>query len=264
MKHAFAINTALACVLVVPAVTLEPQQGESIGQTLLRTVRALEHPAGLREQLDAANPDPHAIATVIEWTESPLPGAEEREQLLVDLRDEVNRLQSEYDLVQPGATPEPPLAVDLALVDPEERGVPHAPTTGLDESMRRWLAAIREPAPKVRPAAAATPASNGRAREAFEPEGYTADALRLANVRYRQGRWQEALEFLTQATDAESVDLRARTHERLEHFAEALTDYRAVIAMPGAGTLAERAREDSEFLEWRRTFTKKLAGAKPQ
>jgi hypothetical protein len=268
MRHAFALHAALACVLVLPAVTIEPRQGESITQALLRTVRSLEHLAGLQQQLaePQAVQGSDAIATVLEWTEAPLPSAEEREQLLVDLRNEVNRLQGEYDLVQPSAEPDPaPLAADCPALDPEERGVPPAPTTGLDEGMRALLAAIREPVPERRPTAAAAAlltSGGGRAREAFEPEGYTADALLLARVRYRQGRWQETVDILSRAAGAESVYLRARALERLERHAEALADYRAVIAMPDAGTLAERAREDSEFLEWRRTFTKKLAGAK--
>ena len=264
MKHAFALHTALACVLVLPAVTIEPRQGESIPQALMRTVRALEHLAGLEQEIAQPNAGTGAIATVLEWTEPPMLAAEEREQLLVELRGEVNRLQGEYDLVEPGAAPDTePSTGAHVLPDPDEPGVPPAPTTGLDESMRRVLAAIQEPTPHAT-TAPVPPAPHARERVSFEPEGYTADALRLARVRYRQGRWQEAVELLAKEADAEAVYLRGRAFERLERPAEALADYRAVMAMPDAGTLAERAREDSEFLEWRQTFTRKLAGAKPQ
>ena len=68
MKHSFAINSLLAAVLVVPAVTLEAQQPNSLEDTLLRTVRALESLAGIQEVVKARTP-PKPSRPCLQWTE---------------------------------------------------------------------------------------------------------------------------------------------------------------------------------------------------
>jgi len=257
MKHGFAIHSVLAAVLVVPAVTLETQHPQSLEENLLRTVRALESLAGIEEVVQSGAPE--AIELVLEWTEPPIAGAQpeaqEQELLLVALRDDVSRLQSEFDLTQPSAA-ELPVIEGIDYPEPD-RSRPLPPTTGLDDNTRKLLAKIQPP--RATAAGTATEVTRGASDEgplAFEPEGYTADALRLARVHYKQARFAEALEILAAEKGAESTYWRARCLERLGRHQEALKAYGAVIALPDAGSFAQRAQEDSEFLQWRLSFEK--------
>ena len=257
MKHGFAIHCVLAAVLVVPAVTLETQHPQGLEENLLRTVRALESLAGIQEVVQSGAPQ--AIEMVIEWTETPITGATpqdpEPEQLLVALRDEVNRLQSELDLTQPSAG-EMSALEDIDYPEPD-RSRPLPPTTGLDDDTRKVLAKIQPP--RAIPLGTTAETARGAAEDrplALEPEGYTADALRLARVHYKQARFAEALQILAGEKGPESTYWRARCLERLARHEEALEAYGEVSAQPEAGSLAQRAKEDSEFLQWRLSFEK--------
>jgi tetratricopeptide (TPR) repeat protein len=265
MKHGFAIHSVLAAVLVVPAVTLETQHPQSLEENLLRTVRALESLAGVQEAVQSGAPE--AIEMVLEWTEPAIAGDEpldqeqdqgqnqEQERLLVALRDEVNRLQSEYDLTQPSAG-EIPAIEGIDYPEPD-RSRPLPPTTGLDDDARKVLARIQPPsATPIGTTPETVRDASEEGRLSFEPEGYTADSLRLARVLYKQARYQEALELLAGEEGAESFYWRARCFERLGRHDEALKTYREVSALPTAGSLAQRAQEDSEFLQWRLSFEK--------
>ena len=102
-----------------------------------------------------------------------------------------------------------------------------APTTGLDESTRKILGAITPPnlhaAPSIDPVVRETKAEDEPVR--YEAEGYTADALRLARVHYKQARYSKALEVLAGDEGPEPTYWRARCLERLGRYDEALEAY---------------------------------------
>lgn len=268
LKFNYALNLGLATLLVVPAVTLGSGGEDSLEATLQRTLKALDQLAAVEERLQ--NGDATAIPTVLAATEAPLPAPAEdpgaRDTLLENLRHDVARLQSETEQLESRATSVVPPSsapttntVTANSVTTTATEVPAA-TTGLDDALRAQLARTSgaSAAPTSSPAAA-TPASNSPANaantRAFEAAGYAADALRLGRACYRQGRYTEALAaFEQRLEDVECAYWRARTLEKLGRDTEALAGYSAVIARKDAGTHAERAREDLEFLQWRVDF----------
>ena len=267
LKFNYALNLGLATLLVVPAVTLGSGGEDSLEATLQRTLKALDQLAAVEQRLQAG--DVNAIPAVIAATEAPLPTpAEEpgaRDALLATLRNDVARLQGEAERLESaslGASvpAEPALTVPSSAVTNEG-----AATIGLDDALRARLAAgtvasapRKQDANPATPAPAATP-TNGATR-AFEQAGYSADALRLGRACYRQGRYAEALAaFEQRLDDVECSYWRARTLEKLGRDTEAIAGFGAVLARKDAGSLAERAREDLEFLQWRVDFEKRSA-----
>ncbi len=273
LKFNYALNLGLATLLVVPAVTLGSGGEDSLEATLQRTLKALDQLAAVEQRLQSG--DASAIHTVIAATEAPLPTPTEepgaRDALLETLRHDVARLQGETERLENAALPTaaPSAPTQAPTNAPASAPVEIAATTGLDDSFRARLAAgkptsaPRAPAattPTTAPATTpvATPASE--ASRAFEQPGYAADALRLGRACYRQGRYTEALAaFELRLDDAECSYWRARTLEKLGRETEAIAGFGAVVARKDAGSLAERAREDLEFLQWRLDFEKRSA-----
>jgi tetratricopeptide (TPR) repeat protein len=268
LKFNYALNLGLATLLVVPAVTLGSGGEDSLEATLQRTLKALDQLAAVEERLQ--NGDATAIPTVLAATEAPLPAPAEdpgaRDALLESLRHDVARLQSEAEQLEsrpasaalPSSAPTTNTAAESSAATTTTE-VPAA-TTGLDDALRAQLArsvgaaAAPTSTPAVTTPVAAAPSRASNAR-AFEPAGYAADALRLGRACYRQGRYAEALAaFEQRLEDVECAYWRARTLEKLGRDTEALAGYSAVIARKDAGTHAERAREDLEFLQWRVDF----------
>jgi tetratricopeptide (TPR) repeat protein len=268
LKFNYALNLGLATLLVVPAVTLGSGGEDSLEATLQRTLQALDQLAAVEERLQTG--DATAIPTVLAATEPPLPAPAEdpgaRDTLLESLRHDVARLQSEAEQLESRSAntavtnPVPTQgAIAGSSAATGTAGAPAA-TTGLDDALRAQLSrsvgsgAVLPSAPSVAlPATnAASSASNART---FESVGYAADALRLGRACYRQARYAEALTaFEQRLEDIECLYWRARTLEKLGRDTEALAGYSAVIARKDAGTYAERAREDLEFLQWRVDF----------
>ncbi|HVS10196.1 MAG TPA: hypothetical protein VMS76_10020 [Planctomycetota bacterium] len=257
MKFGSFVQVAIGAVLVLPAVTLEQGGGGSLEETLRRTLRALEDLGGLEQRLAAH--DASAVAEVKRFTE-PAPADSAARQAadrqLEELRGEVAALEARVETADArgsgagAAPPDMPGDTSLAPV-----------TTGLDEAARRALRSIV-------PQSTATTATTAKPepepapvqREALEPEGYLADALRLGRALYLQGRYEESLAVL-EPTELGPTALywRARGLERLGRFDEALACYRSLSADAAGSFEAERAKEDAEFLEWRIAFERRTA-----
>jgi hypothetical protein len=58
--------------------------------------------------------------------------------------------------------------------------------------------------------------------------------------------------------DPRALYWKGRAAERMERFDEAASAYKECIAHPKAADLAERAKTDLEFLQWRRTFDARI------
>lgn len=97
MKHSFATSLAVAAVMVVPAAGLRGQEpGDlDLAGRLAATVAALEELAGLRGRIQSG--EPGAVETVRAATEAPIEPAQRRDELLVELRADVGRLQMAHD-----------------------------------------------------------------------------------------------------------------------------------------------------------------------
>jgi tetratricopeptide (TPR) repeat protein len=237
MKLSSIFNLGVAIVLVVPAMTLQSGGARSLEESLKSTVAALERFAGVEQRLNAN--DATAIADVLASTEPPLADDRTRDARRDELRDALNRLQSELDAVDPAAAARATSAAPVAARASESREA----STAAVESDRA--------------------ASRTTAKSAFEPHGYVADGAKLAHGLYRQARYSEALVVLGDgAQEGEAAYWKARCLEQLGKTDEAIALYKRVIEK-SSGRDLERAKEALEFLEWRLKFEQAApAGAK--
>jgi hypothetical protein len=227
----------------------------TLEDALSATSRALEVLHDLAGRLER---DPQgSIGLLLSATEPPALEERARDERLESLRDEVNLLQMELD-----AADEP-----LALAAPPPAALPAGDgvgglTTGLDETLRRLLAQDLEHAP-LRPSEARTSGTPAVEERPVSPEGegYSADPLHHAIACHRAGRFEEALALLpADSADPEMLYWRGRTLEKLERLDEAIETLGRVASRADLGSLAERARTDLEFLEWKRDFLARRHG----
>ena len=226
---------ALACGWAVPLLAL---QDPDLRATLVRLERSLQHLSPLEER--ARQGDAGVIAEMLACTEGPLNDPQAAEERLVSLRHEVSQLQAELDerAAGPRAPAQPAGAVSAPL----------PPTAGLDDAQRRALALQPKPVPTP-----AAPAAEPKV--AFETPEYSADAVRLARVHYRQGLYREGLALLDgREADPSAAYWKARCLEKLGSLAEARTLYERLATSGGESFEAQRAREDLQFLAWRERF----------
>lgn len=272
MRFAFALNSIVGAVLVLPALQ-SPQarpSADALERQLFRTARALDQLA----ELQRAWEDAPRVDAVLAATDPASTGTPHVDGALDDLRREVAWLQSEIDRLE--APPVDPLgAVDLLRAPRVEQGgtdlivpvlsgsappgsAPSVATTGLDSDLAAALRGIAATTPGAA-RALSLPVQTAHARE---PDGYSADRLLEGRALCRAGRWAEALEtFEGLALDGpqanEVLYWRARALEHLARESEALELYRRVLAC-AEGDLAVRAARDAEFLEWKLDFARRL------
>ncbi|MEW6073136.1 MAG: hypothetical protein AB1726_11180 [Planctomycetota bacterium] len=265
LRFQMAVSAGLATILVVPAILLGGDEVRTLETALADTTRALEILGGIRQQFEAGQGASSGVVVAV--TEAPILDARQRDERLVTLRNEVDLLQTELDLLEGAAFAGPPVPEEGALAAAEIAPPAGPPLprvhTGLDDALRHVLAGPEAPAGPATEAAADTPrAAPGPAASAGEP-AYSADPLRQARACYRAGRHEEGAALLAGATDdPETLYWRARCLERLDRLDEAAADLRRVIELAGEGLAGQRARTDLEFVEWKRGFLAKLAGGK--
>jgi tetratricopeptide (TPR) repeat protein len=251
MKFHAGITTALASLLVLPAVSGQ-ERARTLEQALSQTVRSLEMLTGIETEVASGTPDGMRRLRAI--TESA--GAERREQdsLLVELRDDVGRLQVELEMLQgtmpyaatgassPSSTGMPPGAGDL--------------TTGLTDAQRQAIMSTLQVPSQP------TPTGSGAGLTPTSPAGpttYTADPLGQGRACYRAGQFERGLALLEPLrTDPSAVYLKARCLEQLGRHDEALAAFKRVIELAPEGFEAGRAKSDIEFLEWKASFLSSL------
>jgi len=260
LKFQSALMAVFGTALLVPGLQTQDAT-RNLERSLAETTRALEVLAGIHRGIEARHPA--AIQLAKQATEAAQGEARVRDNRLVTLRDEVNRLQAMSDRMQGPSTQA--REVESTLSSPPLQGDESVPrvivSTGLSEAAREELVGIALPAARPRPAvveaeAGSAPSAPGLALE------QAADPLRQAQVLYRAGRYEEcAAQLKRHDSDPESGWWRARALERLGRSIEALECYRgAANGAPADSALAKRAKHDLEFLEWKLDFVKKLAG----
>jgi hypothetical protein len=253
----------LAALFVVPTVAWQDGAPPSLEDSLRRTLLALESLAGIGQRIEQGEVE--AVPVLLQATEPALGAELESGPLLAQLRGEVAALEIELDALHS----EPALegaALTAGRADGADAAI--ALTTGLDDASRAALAAWQDAsAQKPRgDGSEADPSEDAEARRAsgkrsFEEPGYTADALRLARAYYRQGRFDRSLALLEGRTSPAEAYWRARSLEKLGRIDDALAAYEVLAADPQGGADAQRAKEDLEFLRWRRQFEERRKSA---
>jgi hypothetical protein len=219
LRLSSVVNVGLGVLLVVPAVALQGKSGGSLAEALQQTITALEQLADLDARVQAR--DYTAVAAIVQQTEPAPADAVRAERELASLRESVALLQTDSD---------PSLVTALAPLVPDRAPGAQGPlTTG-------------ETTPHVQ-------------RTSLEPEGYIADPMLFARACYRGARYTDALAALQLAKDTPDVRYwTARCFDRLDRLDEAEHAYQALIDSAPQSTEARLAREDLEFLRWRRTL----------
>lgn len=247
-----AINLGIASILVIPAVALQSGNGQSLEQALEDTIAALDHLVRIDDQLGSG--DSQARELLLSATEDPLAAGPKRDEYLDTLRRDVNILTMQLDRETPVPTPGEMVdgEVSIPVGQFPKQGSIAKPTTGLSEEARRQLAGINSPLP-----GAATADKNPKL--ALEDEGFVVDPVLLGRSYFRAGRFVEGVELLSKhKTTADGAYWLGRCLEKLERFNEAIEAYSSVLEQTQTGYIADRARNDMEFLKWKQEFQTKI------
>jgi hypothetical protein len=261
LKFQSALMAILGTALLLPG--LQSQDGtRGLERSLAETTRALEVLAGIQRGIEARHQG--AIALAKQATEPASGEARVRDNRLVTLRDEVNRLQAMSDRMQGPGTQAREVESRLSAPPPlDEQSAPRVlVSTGLSQAARDELVGLALPKTHGTRPAAAQPAPAGAPGTPRDAGELAADPLRQAQVLFRAGRYEECAVLLKRHdNEPESAWWRARALERLERTAEALECYRSAAAGAEKGSeLAKRSAHDLEFLQWKIDFRKKLEG----
>jgi tetratricopeptide (TPR) repeat protein len=262
LKFQTALMALLGTALLLPGFASQDTT-RGLERSLGETTRALEVLAGIQRGIEARHPA--AIQLAKQATESPSGEARVRDNRLVTLRDEVNRLQAMSDRMQGASTQA--REVESTLQSPPSGNDESMPrvivSTGLSQDAREELIGIAQPA--ARGARTATPRSetNAPAGTPVNVGELAADPLRQAQVLYRAGRFEEcAAQLKRHDSEPEAAWWRGRALERLARNGEAVECYkRAADGAPKDSQLQKRAAGDLEYLQWKVDFLKKLAPA---
>ena len=264
LKFQTALMALAGTALLLPGLASQDTT-RGLQSSLGETTRALEVLAGIQRGIEARHPA--AIQLAKQATESASGEARVRDNRLVTLRDEVNRLQAMSDRMQGASTQAREVENTLqALPAKDAESMPHViVSTGLSQDAREELIGIALPASRsARPAPAPTPgASQAPAGTPVNVGELAADPLRQAQVLYRAGRFEEcAAQLKRHDAEPEAAWWRGRALERLSRNVEALECYRhAAEGAPKDSGLQKRAAGDLEYLQWKVDFVKKLGPA---
>jgi TolA-binding protein len=248
------INFGLAGALILPSIKQELTGVRAIEKSILATEQGLEQLSAIEEKL--AVRDYAAVRLAMAATEAPLGAERERDELLDQLRHEIGKLGAQVERID--ASPllphlrEDPTA-NLSSINADAI---KAPTTGLSEEARNDLGAIWPPVPGT----ATQVKRSTDDRLVFEEPGFTVDAVLQGRAYYRAGRYGEALTLLRTRVGSPAADYwMGRCFERQGNTREALTAYNAVLNnAQSSATQVDRARRDSEFLQWLVDFDRKI------
>jgi len=262
LKWQTALMAVLGTALLVPGLRSQDAT-RGLERSLAETMRALEVLAGIRRGIEARHPA--AIELAKQATEPANGEARVRDNRLVTLRDEVNRLQAMNDRMQGPSTQAREVESTLSAPSPaNEESMPHViVSTGLSEAARSELLGLGLPRSRSTQTAAAKPAPAAPSAAPVDAGEQAADPLRQAQALYRAGRFEEcAAQLKRLENEPEAAWWRARALERVGRTSEALECYRRVLENAAKdSTLHKRATHDCEFLQWKLDFEKKLAPA---
>jgi len=260
LKFQTALMAAAGTALLLPRLASQDTT-RGLERSLGETTRALEVLAGIGRGIEARHPA--AIQLAKQATESPSGEARVRDNRLVTLRDEVNRLQAMSDRMQGASTQAREVESTLqGLPSGDSDSMPRViVSTGLSQDAREELIGIALPSAHGARPAAPRPETQTPAGTPVNVGELAADPLRQAQVLYRAGRYEEcAAQLKRHDNEPEAAWWRGRALERLARNGEALECYkRAAESAAKDSSLQKRAAGDLDYLQWKVEFLKKLA-----
>ena len=260
MRFQTTIASLLAAALV-PATFVGQESIDSLEKALSQTVRALEVLGGVQESVESN--DPATIGYIRAVTEDPILDDRLRDERLVDLRNQVNLLRTELDILEaPAFVIE---AQDPALANAPEGGdnLP-AITKGLSSEA---LSNLVEP--KTQGADTNTEADASVAGDLLprggDTSGYSADPVAHARACYYARRYEQCISLVAELTEeSEAFFWKARALEKLDRLNEAVVAMKTSVKLAGDTPEGRRAQAELEFMEWRLSFLKDAPHIKKQ
>jgi tetratricopeptide (TPR) repeat protein len=256
LKYTNLFNFGLAGALIVPSIKQQLDSPQRIEQSLRTTESAISALETIETDLAAA--DYSAVERILASTEAPFGGERERSTLLDNLRREIGELNAKVEHIDnapllPHLSTDPTASLDAT---PNSAVETQVATTGLSDEGRAGLGNIWPPIV----GGSASPVRTEDDRDAFEPEGFTVDAVLQGRAYYRAKRYEEALTLLrTRSGEPQADYWIGRTYERLGRTREAIASYTAVVNNTEATPAeADRAKRDREFLGWLVDFDRKV------
>ena len=245
LKFTYLANLGILGLFAVPP-ALQQGGGFGLESALNETIEALDGLTTTQQRVQAG--DYTAVDELLQSTEAPVAGPQESSAIMTRLRDEVSRLQMALDTLESDYVLPP---INVETTEPERR------PTGLTDEQREKIGGILVPVPGGKQTSEIL-TEVGTA--SFERDGFTADYARHGRAYYRAERYEEGINLLRHASedDAEAMYWRGRCLERLDRLNEAVQAYTKVIENPRAGSLAQRATDDRDFLEWKIAFSSKV------
>ncbi|MCA8980458.1 MAG: tetratricopeptide repeat protein [Planctomycetes bacterium] len=247
LKFTYIANLGILGMFAVPP-ALQGTGSFGLEKALEETVTALDDLTQTQATITAG--DYAAVDELLASTESPVANPQESTAIKNKLRDEVSRLQMALDTLESDYVLPPVTVESVGATQPKR-------TTGLTDSQRSEIGGILVPVPGGKQTSEIL-TEEGTA--SFERAGFTASYARHGRAYYRAGRYEEGIALLRHApeNDAESMYWRARCLERTNKLNEAVAAYTKVIENPSAGSLADRAKDDRGFIEWKIAFSSKV------
>ena len=294
MKSIGTVQLALATVFVVPAVTGQDENVNSLQSQLSATLNSLDYLTDLRDR--AASGDRTAVGAIVSTTEAPRDPQRAGGSYLESLQTDLARLRFQLDRLL--GTPSEVKAImqlpgnvvrSLGLAGaPAERGTnggtstapeqannPNASTSGLQASGARLLglggsegmstAMLQQINSELLPLDSVTDSARRRGAESvsLEGDGYIAAPTRLGRLYVRRGRAAEALTVLEAAPKSPARTYwLARSYQALERYEDAADLYRNLIADPAAADFQRQAERDLKFVDFSRQL--RNAGGTPR
>ncbi len=255
MRFQAAITSGLAALLVPPMV-LGQGSVETLEEALSQTTRALEILAGIQQTTEGAGT--RSVDVIRAVTEAPILDDRRRDERLMDLRNQVNLLQTELDVLEaPAFLPEasaPPVEHAGIAGYSGDRPLPNV-RTGLSPAELQALTSTKQPAPST--AADKAEEQDAGTAPAID-EGaptYSADPVKHARACYYARRYERCLLLVEDLTaDPEAFFWKSRSLEKLGRLDEAVEAMKRSVELAGDSPAARRAQAEVEFLEWRRSF----------
>ena len=274
MKFMPLLNLALGAAFVLPMVAQDPELEGGLEAALASSRASLETMETIRRGL--SDGEVSAVERLLRSTEVPFLAGEQRDERLRQLRLDVNRLQTTLDQIDAGGeesvlvhTPEISLRSTPTGIELQRGGSAPSPTAGLDSSTRDLVRAAL-PRPEAGGSGTGQPAA-GRTQKLEADANFSASRLREGRLLYKSGKHEQALQVL-KALDADELGdgweakyWMARCLEKLGREEEAIRQYDEITkAGEQAGGFAQNAKQDYEFLVWKRDFFQRQPGKKGQ
>jgi len=282
MKSIGTVQLALATVFVVPAVTGQDENVNSLQSQLSATLNSLDYLAELRDR--AATGDRAAIGAIVSTTEAPRDPQRAGGSYLESLQTDLARLRFQLDRLL--GTPSEVKAImqlpgsvvrSLGLAgaageqgstrtDPKApmnstsggTTVPRTPGAGplaLAGSEGMSPAMLQQINSELLPLDSVTDSARRRGAESVALEGadYVAAPTRLGRLYVRRGRAAEAVTVLETAPKSPARTYwLARAYQSLERYEDAADLYRSLIADPDAADFQRQAERDLKFVDFSR------------